>query len=334
MNTMESVIFSVILSLILTLISGRIFIPMLRRFKFGQYVRDDGPSSHLKKEGTPTMGGIIFLVPLCITTLLLAQNSLDFILVAVLVTIGFGLIGFLDDYIKVAMKRSLGLSAYQKIIGQIIIAVVFAIFAYRNVYIGSSIYIPFADREWDLGIWYIPFIVFVIIGTVNSTNLTDGLDGLASGVTVIVAITFCIISLFASYKFSKEGFAYIAANYHNLGIFAGALVGSCLGFLRYNAYPAQVFMGDTGSLGIGGAVVALAVLLKMPLFLPIIGGIYMIESISVILQVTSFKLTGKRIFRMSPLHHHFELKGMEETRIVTMFMIITVILCLIGLLGV
>ncbi len=331
---MEPIIHSVILSLLLTLIAGKISIPMLRRFKFGQHVRDDGPSAHLKKEGTPTMGGIIFLIPLCITVLLLAQKNLDFVVVAVLVTIGFALIGFLDDYIKIAMKRSLGLRAYQKIIGQIVIAVIFAIFAYRHADIGSSIYIPFTTKKWDLGIWYIPFIVFVIIGTVNSTNLTDGLDGLASGVTLIVAITFCIISIFASVKASDEGLAYVAANYYNLGIFAGALAGSCLGFLRYNVYPAQVFMGDTGSLGIGGAVVALAVLLKMPLFLPIMGGIYMVESISVIIQVTSYKLTGKRVFKMSPLHHHFELKGMPETRVVTMFMIITVVLCLIGLLGV
>ncbi|HHW70954.1 MAG TPA: phospho-N-acetylmuramoyl-pentapeptide-transferase [Clostridiales bacterium] len=331
---MEFIIYSLILSLILTLIFGKIFIPLLRRLRFGQYIRDDGPSSHLKKEGTPTMGGIIFLIPLCITTLLLAKKSLDFVIVAVLVTMGFAFIGFLDDYIKIAMRRSLGLRAYQKIIGQIIVAVIFAIFAYRHAYVGSSIYIPFTTREWDLGIWYIPFIVFVIIGTVNSTNLTDGLDGLASGVTLIVAITFCIISLFLSKNMAEEGLAYISANYHNLAIFAGALAGSCLGFLRYNAYPAKVFMGDTGSLGIGGAIAALAILLRMPLFLPIIGGIYMIESISVILQVASFKLTGRRIFKMSPLHHHFELKGMEEAKIVTMFMIITVVLCLIGLLGV
>lgn len=331
---MEFIIYSLILSLILTLIFGKIFIPLLRRLRFGQYIRDDGPSSHLKKEGTPTMGGIIFLIPLCITTLLLAKKSLDFVIVAVLVTMGFAFIGFLDDYIKIAMRRSLGLRAYQKIIGQIIVAVIFAIFAYRHAYVGSSIYIPFTTREWDLGIWYIPFIVFVIIGTVNSTNLTDGLDGLASGVTLIVAITFCIISLFLSKNMDEEGLAYISANYHNLAIFAGALAGSCLGFLRYNAYPAKVFMGDTGSLGIGGAIAALAILLRMPLFLPIIGGIYMIESISVILQVASFKLTGRRIFKMSPLHHHFELKGMEEAKIVTMFMIITVVLCLIGLLGV
>lgn len=331
---MEAIIYSAIISLLLTLIAGKLFIPMLRRLKLGQHVRDDGPKTHLKKAGTPTMGGIILLIPLCITSLLLAENSLDFVVVAVLVTIGFGIIGFLDDYIKIGMARSMGLRAYQKIIGQIVVAVIFAIYAYRHPDIGSSIYIPFTDREWNLGVWYIPFIVFVMIGTVNSTNLTDGLDGLASGVTLIVASTFCIIAAFASLKIHDEGLAYVSANYQNLAVFASALAGACLGFLRYNAYPAQVFMGDTGSLGIGGAIVALAVLLKMPLFLPIIGGIYMVESISVILQVTSFKLTGKRIFKMSPLHHHFELKGMPETRVVTMFMIITVFLCLIGLLSV
>ncbi len=195
-------------------------------------------------------------------------------------------------------------------------------------------YIPFWNGEWDLGVWYIPIMTFIIIGTVNSVNLTDGLDGLASGVTLIVSVTMSIIAAYASQKVQEEGLAYLAVNYRNLMIFSGAVAGACLGFLRFNAYPAQVFMGDTGAMALGGAVVSVMVLMKLPLLLPIIGGVYMAESLSVILQVISFKSRGKRIFRMSPLHHHFELGGMPETRVVAMFMIAASILCLLALLAV
>lgn len=331
---MQQIIYAIILAFALTLVFGVPIIPALRRLKVGQHVRGEGPKTHYKKEGTPTMGGIIFLIPLALSSLILARHSLDYIVVAVVVTLAFGLIGFLDDYIKIVKKRSLGLKAYQKIIAQIGVAVIFALYAYNNPNVGSKIYIPFSQTEWDLGVWYVPFIVFVIIGTVNSTNLTDGLDGLAAGVTLVVSSAFSIIAYFAGSKAMDEGLAYLGANYQNLAVFAGALLGACMGFLKYNAYPAQVFMGDTGSIGIGGAIVALAVLLKIPLFLPILGGVYMIEAISVIIQVVSFKKTGKRVFKMAPLHHHFELKGIHETKVVTMFIMAAIVLCLVGLLAV
>jgi len=316
----------------MALVIGVVIIPMLRRLKFGQQVQDDGPKTHLKKAGTPTMGGIIILIPISIVSVILSKGPLDFTLAAVLVTLGFGIIGFMDDFIKIMKRRSLGLRAYQKLIAQIAIGVVFSFYAYRNI--GSSIIVPFTQLEWDLGLLYIPAMTFIIIGTVNSVNFTDGLDGLASGVTLIVAAALSIIAGSMASIMREEGMEYIAANYGNLMVFAGALAGACLGFIRFNAYPAQVFMGDTGSMGLGGAVAALSVLLRIPLLLPIIGGIYMAETLSVIIQVISFRLTGKRVFRMSPLHHHFELSGMGETKVVTMFMIATTLLCLIGLLAV
>jgi phospho-N-acetylmuramoyl-pentapeptide-transferase len=324
----------IIIAFLATLIMGVLFIPWLRKLKFGQTVRHDGPKSHLSKSGTPTMGGILFLIPLVLTSLILTRGSRDFVLAAVLSTIGFGIIGFIDDYIKVVRKRSLGLRAYQKIITQLILAVGLAYFAYTNEHIGSSVIIPFIGTEWDLGIFYIPITVFIIIGTVNSVNLTDGLDGLCSGVTLIVSVTLSIIAAAAYQLVKEQQLLYLADNYEDLIVFTAALTGVCLGFLRYNSYPAQVFMGDTGSLGLGGAVSAISIMLRIPLWLPIIGGVYMAESISVIIQVVSFKLRGKRVFKMAPLHHHFELKGMPETRVAAMFMIATAVLCLFALMSI
>jgi len=330
----KTIAFTVVSAFLLTLIMGQLLIPLLKRLKFGQNVREEGPKSHLSKAETPTMGGIIFLLPLVAAALFFSDGSRDFVLAAVLSTLGFGLIGFIDDYIKVVMKRSLGLRAYQKLIGQIAIAAALAYYAYSNEHIGSSLIIPFTGGEWDLGVFYIPAVIFIIVGLVNSTNLTDGLDGLATGVTLIVSATFTIIISFTAAMAGEKGHYYLAENHGNLVIFAAALTGACLGFLRYNTYPAQVFMGDMGSLGIGGAVAALSVLTRLPLWLPIIGGVYMAEAVSVILQVGSFKLRGKRVFRMAPLHHHFELSGMPETKVVAMFMIATAVLCLFALMSI
>ncbi|NLC43706.1 MAG: phospho-N-acetylmuramoyl-pentapeptide-transferase [Clostridiales bacterium] len=331
---MRSYAFIVIISFLATLLLGIILIPWLKKLKFGQQVRDDGPKTHLKKTGTPTMGGIIFIFPLILVSLLETRGSGEFVIVAVLSTLGFALIGFLDDYIKVVKKRSLGLRAYQKIISQLVIAVVLAFYAYLNPYIGSSVIVPFIGAEWDLGVFYIPIATFIIIGTVNSVNLTDGLDGLCSGVTLVITATLSIILTFSAKLANEESLGWLAENYQDLIVFSAALTGALLGFLRYNAHPAQVFMGDTGSLGLGGAISALSILLRIPLWIPIFGGIYLAEAVSVILQVGSFKLRGKRIFKMAPIHHHFELKGMPETRVVSMFMIATVFLCLITLLSI
>ncbi|NLA84121.1 MAG: phospho-N-acetylmuramoyl-pentapeptide-transferase [Clostridiales bacterium] len=325
---------TIIIAFLTTLLMGNLLIPWLRRLKFGQVVRDDGPKTHLSKTGTPTMGGILFLVPLIVLSLLLSGENREFLIAAVLSTAGFGLIGFIDDYIKVVKKRSLGLRAYQKIIGQLVAAVALAYYAYTNPDIGSSVIVPFIGLEWDLGIFYIPIAVFIIVGVVNSVNLTDGLDGLCSGVTLIVSATLSLILAAASIFVEQQELIELAAKYKELLTFSAALTGTMLGFLRYNTHPAQVFMGDTGSLGLGGAVSAVSILLRIPLWLPIIGGIYMAEAISVILQVGSFKLRGKRVFKMAPLHHHFELLGMPETRVVSMFMIATAILCTLALISI
>lgn len=305
------------ISFFITLILGPIIIPMLKKFKIGQSIREEGPKSHLSKSGTPTMGGAIIFAALIITVISTGQLNND-MYILILSTFGFGMIGFLDDYIKVVKTRNLGLRAYQKLIIQIILAVILAIYQSNTSILGTKLIIPFVRHEYlDLGILYIPFIVFVVVGTVNSVNLTDGLDGLASGVTLIVLSFFGLVSL----NWGMD----------SITIFSTALAGACLGFLIHNAHPAKIFMGDTGSMALGGAISAIAIMLNLPLILPIVGGIYFVETLSVIIQVISFKLTGKRVFLMSPLHHHFEHKGWKETKIVSVFWIATVILCLIGI---
>lgn len=301
---------------LITLILGPIMIPLLKRLKVGQSIREEGPKSHYKKSGTPTMGGIIMVVALLLTIFTSGFFNKD-VTVLILATLGFGLIGFIDDFIKVVLKRSLGLKAYQKLIGQVVLAFILAIYQSRVSIIGTELIVPFLNTNIDLGILYVPFVAFVTVATVNSANLTDGLDGLASGVTLIILAFFSLVAL--------------NMNMPNIAMFSAALAGACLGFLRYNSYPAKVFMGDTGSMALGGAVAGIAVLLNLSLIIPIVCGIYFAEAISVIIQVTSFKLTGKRVFLMSPLHHHFEYKGWKETKIVVVFWSVTLILCLIGI---
>lgn len=300
--------------------TGPLIIPMLTNLKIGQSIREEGPKSHLKKSGTPTMGGLIILVSF-LTSLLIYGWTLKALdkntIILLLSTLGFGLIGFLDDYIKVVKKRNLGLRAYQKIIGQLFFAILLAFYQYNNSTINTSLIIPFTQGlNLNLGLLYIPFIIFVTIGTVNSVNLTDGLDGLASSITTVVLLAF----------------AYISFRYEiiSISIFSIALAGGCIGFLFHNKYPAKVFMGDTGSMGLGGAVATIAVIMDMPLLLPILGGIYFAETLSVIIQVGSFKIRGKRVFLMSPLHHHYEEKGWKETKVVKTFFSLTLILSVIA----
>lgn len=310
---------TIIIAFFITLFLGPIVIPLLRKFNIGQSIREEGPQSHLSKTGTPTMGGIIIFTALIITVLTSNIITKD-TYILILATFGFGLIGFIDDYIKVVMKRNLGLRAYQKLIGQILLAIILAVYQSNTSVLGTKVIIPFLNNQYlDLGILYIPFIVFVVVGTVNSVNLTDGLDGLASGVTLIVLSFFGLVALYWGMG--------------SISIFSTALTGACLGFLVHNAYPAKIFMGDTGSMALGGAVAAIAILLNIPLVLPIVGGIYFIETLSVIIQVIWFKLTGKRVFLMSPLHHHFEHKGWKETTVVVVFYLATVVFCLIGVLS-
>lgn len=332
---MDNIIYAVLVSFCVALAAGYVGVPLLKRLKMGQQVRDDGPKTHLSKAGTPTMGGLIMWIGLVAATLAFSRGDFQFVWLALGCTLGYGLIGLMDDMIIVLKKRSLGLKAYQKIIGQIGIALIVAFFAYNNELIGSKLIIPFAGGlEWDLGAWYVPFTVFVIVAMVNGVNLTDGLDGLASGVTMINALTYTII-LFIIYQIqSGDGRALEAAGTNNVMIFSAALMGACLAFLRFNAYPAKVFMGDTGSLALGGALSVIAIVTRLQILLAITGIMYVASTVSVILQVGSYKLRRKRIFKMAPLHHHFELKGVPETKVVAMYMVITTVFCLLSILSV
>ena len=309
-----SAAYALIIAFIACVVLGAFVIPKLHNF--GQNVRDDGPKSHLKKQGTPSMGGIFMIGAFAIATLFFVKDNPDAIVV-LLITVGYGLVGFLDDYIKVVKKRSLGLRAWQKVVFQLIVTILFAIYLLKMNDFGTEIYVPFTKGFYiDLGWLYVPFLFFVMVGTVNSVNLTDGLDGLASGVTVLVATYF----VFIAYAVNK-------------GVIpvCGAAIGALLGFLVFNSYPAKVFMGDTGSLALGGFVASVAILTKMPIMLVIVGFVYVCESLSVMIQVGYFKLTGgKRIFKMAPIHHHFELSGLQGIKVVELFTIATAVLCLLG----
>ena len=292
-------------------------IPMLHRLKFGQYIRAEGPKEHQKKAGTPTMGGIMILISLTLGVVLCFHFDSE-ILAALLITWGFGLIGFLDDYIKVVKKNNEGLKPLQKWVLQCLVAGLFVLYLAMNGY-RTAIDIPFFGWTWELGFFYYIFAFLFIMAFVNGVNFTDGLDGLASGVTVIVAAFFAVVA------WGRES---------NLAIVTSAVAGSLLGFLLFNVNPAKVFMGDTGSLALGGFVSALALMLDIPLILVIVGFIYAAEVLSVVLQVGYFKAThGKRLFKMAPIHHHFELSGWKETKVVSVFVIITAILCLVGYLA-
>lgn len=330
----SDIVYSIIIAFIICLLLGPAIIPVLKRWKFGQVVRQEGPQTHLKKTGTPTMGGVFMVPAIIAAAFLMARGNYEMMFAAVLVILGYGLIGFIDDFIKVALKRSLGLRAYQKLIGQIGIALIFAVYATNNADIGTAWRIPFSSSQWDLGWLFIPATVFVVVGTANGVNFTDGLDGLAAGVTLVVAAAFVLIYNVLDVQNAAQGQTYLAVNMHNMAILAGAVAGGCLGFLLFNTYPAKVFMGDTGAMALGGAVAAMAVISRLPLLLIIMGGIYVIEIVSVIIQVVYFKLTGgKRIFRMTPIHHHFELSGMPESRVVAFFVLTSIILNLLAILA-
>jgi phospho-N-acetylmuramoyl-pentapeptide-transferase len=312
------VILPILISFGISVLISPIVIPFLKKLKFGQFVRDDGPESHLKKSGTPTMGGLIILLSVVITSLFYIKNYPEIIPV-LFSTLGFGLVGFLDDYIKVVMKRSLGLKPWQKMLGQFLITGIFAYYMYAKTDLGTEMIIPFLHKTVDIGWIYYPLMFFVMLGTVNGANFTDGLDGLASSVTVLIATFFSVVAI--GYG---SGVAPISC----------AVMGSLLGFLVYNVYPARVFMGDTGSLALGGFVASTAYMLRMPLIIILVAFIYLIEVLSVIIQVTYYKKTKKRIFKMAPIHHHFELSGWPETKVVAIFSIVTAILCFIGILAV
>lgn len=319
-------IIGLVLALVLSLVLGRIAIPMLRRLKFGQEIREEGPAWHAAKSGTPTMGGVIFIIAIVISVVAAVAvgrmlnaplgNLVDLMLV-VLLSLAFGAIGFIDDYIKVVKKRNLGLTAAQKFSLQFVAALIFAAWVAVGSGLGTTIELPFTDRIIDLGWLYIPFIIVVMLAAVNSVNLTDGLDGLATSVTLVVTAFYLVTSVL----FKNPAMA----------LFAAVLIGALAGFLFYNWKPAKVFMGDTGSLFLGGAVCGLAIMLKQPITLIIVGFVYVMETLSVIMQVTSYKLTRKRIFKMSPIHHHFEMCGWSEVKIVCVFTAVTAALSVLML---
>ena len=313
------IVIPVLISFAISLILGPIIIPFLRKLKMGQTERVEGVQSHLKKAGTPTMGGIIFLLAAVITSVFYVKDYPSVIPVLFL-TLGFGIIGFLDDYLKVVLRRSDGLLAWQKFLLQIVVTGIFAYYLVNYTSVDLAMSIPFwTDHDLDLGWLAIPVMFFVVIGTVNGVNFTDGLDGLASSVTLIVAVFFTVVSIGI-----KSGIEPVTC----------AVIGGLMGFLLFNVYPAKVFMGDTGSLALGGFVAGAAYMLQMPLFILLVGLIYLVEVLSVMIQVSYFKAThGKRIFKMAPIHHHFELCGWSETRIVAVFSVITAVMCLIALLA-
>ena len=316
-------ILAIIIAFAISALLCPIIIPFLHKLKFGQQVRDDGPESHLKKQGTPTMGGLIILSSIIITSVFYIP-SYPKIIPVLFVTVGFGIIGFLDDYIKIVMKRSEGLKPMQKLVGQFIITGIFAWYLLNSGEVGTDMLIPFTGgfdggSFLSLGIFFVPALFFIMLGTDNGVNFTDGLDGLCTSVTILVATFLTIVAIGEDMGISP---------------ITGAVVGSLLGFLLLNVYPAKVFMGDTGSLALGGFVAASCYMMRMPLFIPVIGLIYLVEVLSVIIQVIYFKRTGgKRIFKMAPIHHHFELCGWSETRVVAVFAIVTAILCMVAYLG-
>lgn len=303
----DNILFITILaSFLIAVLIGPLFIPVLRRLKFGQSIREEGPQSHHKKAGTPTMGGTIIILALIFTVIKFAEPTMK-VLFLMLVTLGYGMIGFLDDFIKISKKRNLGLTAKQKFLAQILLAVA-AYYLLLQMNHNTTLQLPGTPWEIELGWLYFPFLLFLLVGTTNAVNLTDGLDGLLAGTGAIAFGAYAII-------------AWLSSDY-NTAIFSAAVVGAVLGFLVFNAHPARVFMGDTGSLALGGALAAIAIMTKTELLLAVIGGVFVVETLSVILQVISFKTRGKRIFRMSPLHHHFELTGWSEWRVVVTFWLV------------
>lgn len=312
---MWQIIIAVLISLGSSLIIGPIMIPALKRLKFGQTEREDGPRSHLSKQGTPTMGGVMFFFSMTFGVIFLTEGMLMYLLL--LATLGFGLIGFVDDYIKIVKHRSLGLTPKQKIVAQLVVSLLVIYLAVGQLGISTALVIPYFGFTLDLGWLYIPFAIFLLVGTTNAVNLTDGLDGLAAGVTMIVAVGFGLMGYYS--------------NQYTVTIFSAALAAGCLGFLFFNSYPAKVFMGDTGSLALGGAVAALAIVTKTELFLPIMGIIYVAEVVSDIIQVAVYKRTGRRVFKMAPLHHHFELCGWKEQKVAFVFWSVTAAMVMVSL---
>ena len=333
-------IYATITALTISLVFGPFVIHKLKQFKIKQFIRDDGPETHQDKAGTPTMGGLLILTSILISVLLWSRLDQPPVLILLLSISWFGLLGFIDDYYKVTRQQSLGLSVKQKILFQLLGALAISIYLYHTDSLSSQgtpktalVFPFFKNFRPDIGILYIPFASIVIVGASNAVNLTDGLDGLAIGCVIFVAATFGMLGYLTSHQRLADylDIVHLSKNGEAATIFCAALIGSGLGFLWYNCHPAQIFMGDTGSLALGGVIGTIALLIKQEILLVIVGGIFVAEALSVILQVSSFRIRGKRIFKMAPLHHHFEQIGWKETKVVNRFWIIALILMLIAL---
>lgn len=312
MDTLKISIVSLLVAFIIVWLAMPRVLPILHRLHFGQAIREEGPQSHMKKSGTPTMGGLVIQGAVLIAVVIISLFTKKWDFFPLIVMVAFGAIGFIDDFIKVSKKHNLGLRAWQKLVLQFVAALAVALYAAWTPAIGTELVIPFMGTTVDFGFWYVPFTFFAVVAVTNAVNLTDGLDGLASGVTAIVCLFFLAMA--------------VALNQVSTAVFSGAVIGACLGFLRYNSNPAEIFMGDTGSMALGGAVIVIAIITRMQIFVLIAGLLYVIEALSVVIQVGYFKLThGKRFFKMAPIHHHFELKGWSETRVVTVFWIVTAV---------
>ena len=324
-------VYALVTSLVICWVLGPWFIRWLKSQQSkGQPIRNDGPQTHLVKQGTPTMGGLLILMALTITTLLWADLSNGFICLALLVTLGYGLIGWLDDYLKIMRNNPKGLAGRWKLLLQLL----FGSIAAAGLWLMTDpiVDIPFFNMQWDMGWFYPLFVVFVLVGASNAVNLTDGLDGLAVAPTFMVASSLAVVVYLAGHaKFSAYLMIPFVPGAGELAVFCGALVGACLGFLWFNTYPAQVFMGDVGALSLGGALGFVACAVHQQFLLAIAGGLFVLEAVSVMVQVASFKMTGKRVFRMAPIHHHYELKGWPEPKVIVRFWIISILLALVAL---
>lgn len=328
--------YAILTGLLICLILGPWLIRQLRRHQIGETIREDGPKSHQQKAGTPTMGGLLILWSLTVPTVLWADLTNRYIWLLLSATFAFGAIGFLDDWLKLARLRRHGMAIGEKLLAQTTVALGVAWFLYfypEDPLVATQVTFPFFKEVTpDLGLWYVPFVMFIIVGTCNAVNLTDGLDGLATGPLIIATFAFTIIAYVAGHaQFAQYLLIPYIKSGGEVAIFGGALIGASLGFLWFNAYPAEVFMGNIGSLALGGALGTMAVLVKHEMLLPLVGGIFFIEALSVLLQILSFRLTGKRIFRMAPLHHHFEEKGWKESKVIVRFWIIAIVLALLSL---
>jgi phospho-N-acetylmuramoyl-pentapeptide-transferase len=312
---LKVILFTMGAAFLIALIAGPLFIPLLRRLKFGQQIRTEGPQGHQKKAGTPTMGGVIIMLALALAVIRFADKNMDLVILLV-ASLGYGLVGFLDDYMKILFKRSLGLTAKQKLLGQLIVSIIVCVLLIQHGH-STDVPIPFLNAKIPFGWLYFPFTFIIMLGTSNAVNFTDGLDGLLAGTSAIAFGAYAVIAMNNTQP--------------EVAIFCAAMIGAVLGFLVFNAHPAKVFMGDTGSLGIGGGLAAAAILTKAELLLIIIGGVFVIEMLSVIIQVISFKTRGKRVFKMSPIHHHFELVGWSEWRVVITFWLTGLVLAGLGL---